>query len=81
MGFDPSAETYVGVRLLVEDLYEEQKERGCDHWVSDRFCEKCGKPKWVGEDVPIEARRVVTFKASGLLKEKINRKQKKKGRR
>jgi integration host factor subunit alpha len=50
-----------------------------------KFCvnekkERKGRNPWTGEDLPLRARRIVTFKCSGGLREKINSNPKKKGR-
>ena len=75
---------------LVEATLETIKqnlESGEDILISGfgKFCvseknERVGRNPQTGEDFPIEARRVVTFKASGVLRGKINRKSKKKGK-
>lgn len=67
---------------LVETTLEIMKktlESGEDVLISGfgKFCvkdknERTGRNPKTGEDVPIRARRVVTFKASGVLREKIN---------
>ena len=76
---------------VVESLLETIKqtlESGEDVLISGfgKFClneknERRGRNPQTGEDLPLRARRVVTFKASGVLREQINRKPKKKGRR
>ncbi len=50
-----------------------------------KFCvreknERIGRNPKTGEDVPIKARKVVTFRCSHVLREKVNRKSKKKGK-
>jgi integration host factor subunit alpha len=72
---------------LVESLLESIKqtlESGEDVLISGfgKFCvneknERRGRNPQTGEDLPLRARRVVTYKASGILREKINRKPKK----
>ena len=44
-----------------------------------KFCvneknERRGRNPWTGEDLPLRARRVVTFRCSTVLREKINSK-------
>jgi integration host factor subunit alpha len=41
--------------------------------------ERIGRNPKTGKDVPIGARRVVTFRCSAVLRKKVNRKIKKKG--
>jgi integration host factor subunit alpha len=50
-----------------------------------KFCvnektERRGRNPQTGEDLPLRARRVVTFRCSTALREKINRNPKKKGK-
>lgn len=50
-----------------------------------KFCvrdkvERMGRNPKTGEDVPIDARRVVTFRCSTALREKVNVKPKRKGK-
>jgi integration host factor subunit alpha len=74
----------------VESLLETIKqtlESGEDVLITrfGKFCvneknERKGRNPWTGEDLPLRARRVVTFQCSGVLREKINSNPKKKGR-
>jgi integration host factor subunit alpha len=67
---------------VIETLIEEMKrslERGEDVLISGfgKFCVKDKKPRrgrnpQTEEDLMLGARRVVTFKCSGVLKEKLN---------
>ena len=76
---------------LVESLLEIIKkalESGEDVLISGfgKFCVKDkrkrrGRNPATGEDLMLEARRVVTFKWSGKLKEKLNTKKKKRKKR
>ncbi len=70
------------------EIMKKTLESGEDVLISGfgKFCmreknERRGRNPKTGEDVPIEARRVVTFKASGVLREKMNWNTKKKGKR
>ena len=75
---------------LVEATLEIMKktlESGEDVLISGfgKFCvkgknERIGRNPKTGEDVPIRARRRVTFRGSPLLREKVNRNPKKKGK-
>ena len=75
----------------VESLLETIKqtlESGEDVLITrfGKFCvneknERKGRNPWTGEDLPLRARRVVTFRCSTVLREKINSNPKtKKGR-
>jgi len=75
---------------MVETTLEIMKktlESGEDVLISGfgKFCvkeknERRGRNPQTGEDLPLRARRVITFKASGVLREQINSNPKKKGR-
>jgi len=75
---------------MVETTLEIMKktlESGEDVLISSfgKFCvkeknERRGRNPQTGEDLPLRARRVITFKASGVLREQINSNPKKKGR-
>jgi integration host factor subunit alpha len=75
---------------MVETTIEIMKktlESGEDVLISGfgKFCvkeknERRGRNPQMGEDLPLRARRVITFKASGVLREQINSNPKKKGR-
>ena len=63
------------------EIIKETLESGEDVLISGfgKFCvkeknERIGRNLKTGEHVPIEARRVVVFKCSGLLRDRINRK-------
>ncbi len=68
---------------IIETLFELMKqslERGEDVLISGfgRFCvrrkhQRTGRNPQTGESMPLPSRTVVTFKCSGVLKEKINR--------
>ena len=68
--------------VLVERIFElikESLQSGDDVLVSGfgRFCAKKkasrkGRNPATGEDLPLDARTVVTFKCPGILKDKIN---------
>jgi integration host factor subunit alpha len=74
----------------VESLLETIKqtlESGEDVLITrfGKFCvneknERKGRNPWTGEDLPLRSRRVVTFRCSTVLREKINSNPKKKGR-
>ena len=76
---------------MVETTLEIMKktlESGEDVLISGfgKFClrdknVRIGRNPKSGEAAPIRARRVVTFKASGVLRDKMNRNTKKKGKR
>jgi integration host factor subunit alpha len=67
---------------VIETIIEEMKrslEKGEDVLITNfgKFCAKNKKPRrgrnpQTGEDLILGARRVVTFKCSGVLKEKLN---------
>ena len=55
MGYDASALTFLGVRVVENDILKTTKIRGCDHKITkknekDQFCRTCGKPIWIEED-------------------------------
>ena len=74
------------VEFLLETI-KKTLESGEDVLISSfgKFCvkeknERRGRNPQTGEDLPLRARRVVTFQCSGVLREKINSNPKKKGR-
>ena len=74
------------VEFLLETI-KQTLESGEDVLISSfgKFCvkdknERRGRNPQTGEDLPLRARRVVTFQCSGVLMEKINSNPKKKGK-
>ena len=74
------------VEFLLETI-KQALESGEDVLISSfgKFCvneknERRGRNPQTGEDLPVRARRVVTFRCSTVLREKINSNPKKKGR-
>ena len=73
----------IQARGIVETLFETIKknlEEGEDILISGfgKFCVRGKKPRrgrnpQTGEDMMLDSRRVVTFKPSGVLRDKINR--------
>ena len=70
------------------EIMKQALESGEDVLISGfgKFCvkeknERRGRNPATGNDMTLEARRVVTFKCSGKLKEKLNIKKKKGGKR
>jgi integration host factor subunit alpha len=70
------------VEILIK-LIKSELESGDDVLISgfDKFCAKekakrCGREPGTGKDLIIAPRKVVTFKWSGKLKEKLNTKPK-----
>ena len=66
----------------VLELIKKALESGDDVLISGfgKFCVKekghrKGRNPWTGEDMMLRPRRVVTFKCSGKLKDKINKEQ------
>ena len=63
----------------VLELIKKALESGDDVLISNfgRFCvkekeQRKGRDPWTGDDMMLRSRRVVTFKCSGKLREKIN---------
>ena len=60
MGVSVSVYGVLGVRIPDRNrLYQSRQTRGCSHPLpyyscgDSRFCPTCGKPIWLGEDVPV----------------------------
>jgi integration host factor subunit alpha len=69
------------VEFLLETI-KQTLELGEDVLITrfGKFCvneknERRGRNPWTGEDLPLRARRVVTFRCSTVLREKINSKR------
>jgi integration host factor subunit alpha len=67
------------VEFLLETI-KQTLESGEDVLISrfGKFCvkeknERRGRNPWTGEDLPLRAKRIVTFQCSKVLREKMNR--------
>ena len=77
----PKKQSFEIVETILE-LIKKALESGDDVLISNfgRFCvkekeQRKGRNPWTGDDMMLRPRRVVTFKCSGMLRDKINREQ------
>ena len=76
-GFSKSKATELTESIL--EIIKKSLESGEDVLITGfgKFCireknARRGRNPYTGEDLPLEARRVVTFRCSGVLKDRIN---------